>query len=414
MRCWIAPRDIAPGEDWPTAITQAIAQSRIMVLVFSASSNSSEDVGRELFLASNHKLIIIPFKIENIEPEPGKQYYLARTHWLDAMNPPTQEQITILVRRVKSILSVINPDMPDQAEPVREQQPLPAVRPAVNQKRGNVAPFWIAGVLVLLGILAVFLNAGRLNRPQATPAATQIPATPRPASSPIQLPATSPATPNPTQISIALIPTPIGAEFSADFNDPTYDGSFNANTWSPSQDTSQFIIKQLGGVMVISKLSAGGSEVGTLGTNQLWSLGEFGYIEARLKLNKDHTGENGNVALTLADSTGGWWAGCGVQIQTGSPQPFIWCGQSSSDPQRSFDYMSNSYYVDYDKWYTIRVGFTPANNQISCSIDGTPFYSWQPYNINDVLAKKIHVSIGDWVDNTTTITGYVDDVLVMK
>ena len=38
VRCWIAPRDIAPGEDWPTAITMASAQSRIMVLIFSASS----------------------------------------------------------------------------------------------------------------------------------------------------------------------------------------------------------------------------------------------------------------------------------------------------------------------------------------------------------------------------------------
>jgi hypothetical protein len=35
VRCWIAPRDIAPGEDWPTAITKTIFQSLIMVLVFS-------------------------------------------------------------------------------------------------------------------------------------------------------------------------------------------------------------------------------------------------------------------------------------------------------------------------------------------------------------------------------------------
>jgi hypothetical protein len=34
FRCWIAPRDIAPGEDWPMAVTKAIAQSLVMVLVF--------------------------------------------------------------------------------------------------------------------------------------------------------------------------------------------------------------------------------------------------------------------------------------------------------------------------------------------------------------------------------------------
>jgi len=113
VRCWIAPRDITPGEDWPTAISQAIAQGRVLVLVFSAHSNASEDVSRELYLAANHKLVIIPFKIENIEPEAGKQYYLARTHWLEALNPPTQEQIQNLVERVKTLVPLKGPATPD-------------------------------------------------------------------------------------------------------------------------------------------------------------------------------------------------------------------------------------------------------------------------------------------------------------
>lgn len=105
IRCWIAPRDIAPGMDWPTAISAAIALSRVMVLVFSADSNRSKQVGNEISLAFDNNLIIIPFKIDNTSPEPGKQYYLARTHWLDAMNPPTQEQIDKLVGYVKSFMS---------------------------------------------------------------------------------------------------------------------------------------------------------------------------------------------------------------------------------------------------------------------------------------------------------------------
>jgi len=192
VRCWIAPRDIAPGEDWPTAITMAIAQSRIMVLVFSASSNSSEDVGRELFLASNSKLIIIPFKIEAVEPEPGKQYYLASTHWLDAMNPPTREQITVLVRWVKSILPAIDSDTPKQVEPAREELPLPAMRSAPNQNRRRILLYLIAGAMLVLGIFMILLNTGRLNRPQATPTPTQTPIQPTP---------TVPANPNSVDVS---------------------------------------------------------------------------------------------------------------------------------------------------------------------------------------------------------------------
>jgi formylglycine-generating enzyme required for sulfatase activity len=104
VRCWIAPRDIAPGEDWPRAIANAISQCRVMVLIFSANANSSDQISRELSMASDYNLAIIPFKIDNVKPEPGKQYYLGRTHWLDAMNPPTQSQVNVLVERVKSII----------------------------------------------------------------------------------------------------------------------------------------------------------------------------------------------------------------------------------------------------------------------------------------------------------------------
>ncbi len=128
VRCWIAPRDIAPGEDWPAAITKAISQSRVMVLVFSTFSNSSEDVSRELFLAANSKLVIIPFKIENIEPEPGKQYYLARTHWLDAINPPTKKQIHELLDCVKLLL------------PVRKTPQVLEVRPTTALKSDQAIP----------------------------------------------------------------------------------------------------------------------------------------------------------------------------------------------------------------------------------------------------------------------------------
>jgi hypothetical protein len=129
VRCWIAPRDIAPGEDWPTAITRAISLSRVMVLIFSAHSNSSEDVGRELILAANNKLVIIPFKIDNIEPEPGKQYYLARTHWLDAINPPTQEQIRELLECVKVLIPVRKTPSDFDVQPTAVpdiDQPIPA------------------------------------------------------------------------------------------------------------------------------------------------------------------------------------------------------------------------------------------------------------------------------------------------
>ena len=177
IRCWIAPRDITPGEDWPTAITRAIAQGRVLVLVFSAHSNASEDVSRELYLAANHKLVIIPFKIENIEPEAGKQYYLARTHWLDALNPPTQEQIQNLVERVRTLVPLKGPATPDDQIQSRSSSgtALPAGAGIQSLDKRRISP-WLWSVpigILLIGLLAwsAFSQVGK--RPAATSQPTQ-------------------------------------------------------------------------------------------------------------------------------------------------------------------------------------------------------------------------------------------------
>ena len=41
IKCWIAPRDIIPGDKWASAIVEAIDNSRIMLLIFSHNSNNS-------------------------------------------------------------------------------------------------------------------------------------------------------------------------------------------------------------------------------------------------------------------------------------------------------------------------------------------------------------------------------------
>ncbi len=191
FRCWIAPRDITPGQDWPTAISDAIAASRVMVLVFSASSNSSKDVSRELILAANNDLIIIPFKIDNIAPEAGKQYYLARTHWLDAMNPPTQDQIDTLVKYARSFLSEhmtpisTRPEMATQAPAAEVFQPATKVeappfqpekgRPERGQKGTRGKSIWAWSILFVAAIIGGGAFAIRPFKQVPTPTITYAP-----------------------------------------------------------------------------------------------------------------------------------------------------------------------------------------------------------------------------------------------
>lgn len=104
IRCWIAPRDVLPGSNYPRAIVEGIDGSRIMALVFSSHSNSSPHVVRELTHAVSRGVIILPFRIEDIQPSKDMEYLIGIPHWLDAMTPPIERHLTHLADTVEILL----------------------------------------------------------------------------------------------------------------------------------------------------------------------------------------------------------------------------------------------------------------------------------------------------------------------
>src|SRR4030066_408772 len=105
IRCWIAPRDILPGLDWAESIEGAITRSKLLILIFSSYSNNSRQVSREISLAFNSEITVIPFRIEDIEPKGAMKYYLLNTHWQDALTKPMENHIKKLI---EIILTLIN------------------------------------------------------------------------------------------------------------------------------------------------------------------------------------------------------------------------------------------------------------------------------------------------------------------
>jgi tetratricopeptide (TPR) repeat protein len=104
IRCWIAPRDVPPGKNFPEAIVEGIEGSRVMVLIFSSHSNKSQHVIRELTTAVKKELVIIPFRIENVEPTKSMEYLIGIPHWLDAISPPLDRHLDNLAGSIKKFL----------------------------------------------------------------------------------------------------------------------------------------------------------------------------------------------------------------------------------------------------------------------------------------------------------------------
>ncbi|HSV03362.1 MAG TPA: toll/interleukin-1 receptor domain-containing protein, partial [Phenylobacterium sp.] len=83
FKCWISARDIQPGENFQSAIVRAIRQAKIMLLVFTSNSNNSEEMNKELALASQSKLIVVPLRIEDVSPNDAFAYEFATRQWID-------------------------------------------------------------------------------------------------------------------------------------------------------------------------------------------------------------------------------------------------------------------------------------------------------------------------------------------
>jgi hypothetical protein len=98
---WMAPRDVTAGRKWSEAIIDALDAAKIMVLVLSAASNDSEQVEREVELAANRRLPIVPIIVQSCMLSKSLQYYISVPHRLDAFNPPLEQHLGKLVDAVR-------------------------------------------------------------------------------------------------------------------------------------------------------------------------------------------------------------------------------------------------------------------------------------------------------------------------
>lgn len=105
--CWIAPRDILPGANYSASIIDAIDKSRVVILIFSKSSNTSVHVFRELEEALFKNIRILPFRIEDISPSEDMRYFINIPHWLDAFRSSPETYYDDLLGSIQSYLNTV-------------------------------------------------------------------------------------------------------------------------------------------------------------------------------------------------------------------------------------------------------------------------------------------------------------------
>ncbi len=159
IRCWIAPRDVLPGIPYAEAIIEGISNSLLMIVVFSESANSSQQVQREIERGVSKGLPIIPFRIEDVKPSKSMEYFLSAPHWLDALTKPLESHI---LRLAKVVQAVLNPEKSESASS-KKQNTRPTTQSSVETRTSSQPSNWgaLAGGRRLFGFWSTLRSTSK-------------------------------------------------------------------------------------------------------------------------------------------------------------------------------------------------------------------------------------------------------------
>jgi len=142
VKCWIASRDVPPGENYQEAIVRSLRAARAMVLVFSDAANNSDEIKKELSLASRYHIPVLALRIEDVEPSDAFAYELSTRQWIDAFSG-WDKSIDSLARRVG--------ELPGPTPPALTSPSPAATRSSPTLKRARVVASAALILLVTIG-----------------------------------------------------------------------------------------------------------------------------------------------------------------------------------------------------------------------------------------------------------------------
>ena len=200
LKCWIAPRDVRPGQSYGDEIIRGIEKSRAFVLILSKASNDSPFVAREVERAVSKRKPIFPIRIEDVEPSSALELFISSTQWIDAFSGSDAQ--------IDSLANLLAAE--DGAEAF--QAVSTPVRVSSLRSGGWIRPSALVIAVVLGGLIGAFLWDFYRKRPESVPQQASAPSTAEPGTSKVAPAAAPPsAQPKPEQAPQPALATPQAA-----------------------------------------------------------------------------------------------------------------------------------------------------------------------------------------------------------
>jgi len=105
LKCWIAPRDVAPGAHYASEIVHAIDSAKAIILILSQDAATSPHVLREIERATSKRHPVVTLRLDQAPLPAEFQYFLNTSQWLDASGGEPGRAFPKLVEAVRRVLT---------------------------------------------------------------------------------------------------------------------------------------------------------------------------------------------------------------------------------------------------------------------------------------------------------------------
>ena len=159
---------VGPGQDWRLTTAKALEDSKIFVLLFSASAAQSSDIAKELAAATHERKLIVPVRLENLAPRGAFLYELASRNWINAYE---NTEVT-LAELARGLAQMVRTGAQDESA-------LPYERPAARDRQQPAPRRWLSKPVLIGAAFAAIASvaaAAWLLRPPPPPVARAVPA----------------------------------------------------------------------------------------------------------------------------------------------------------------------------------------------------------------------------------------------
>jgi hypothetical protein len=146
------------------AIGDAIDNASLMLVLISASSNSSRHVAREIERADRKQIPTVPLRIENVTPSASLGYFVAYVQWIDIFPGPIEAYWPKLSLAICQKLNQKIPEKKDRGDSEIPSERSSDIKTIVLDSGHNDKKSWFADN-VTATILGVFTGVALLIHP---------------------------------------------------------------------------------------------------------------------------------------------------------------------------------------------------------------------------------------------------------